>query len=312
MLAPWLLTLLTLLAAGAPPAPFLTSVRDAYPTLSPDGTTLLFQSNRSGRWALYVAGADGTNVRVLLDTGDDPSTAVWSPDGRHIAYVATVDGSTEIFVVAADGSDRRQLTAAPGDDEHPHWGSDGRLWWDSGRTTPDLSLPWNRHHQEVHSMTPDGGDVRRHTDCRALCTYASLSPDGQWLAYRRVLPIAGVAWDQSVSLTNSEIMVARPDGSDERNVSTHAAFDGWPAWSPDSRWIAFASNRGGVANVGQVFAVRPDGSGLRQLTTGEWSNVQPAWAPDGAHVLTYRHVEGAGFEHGFVATTPVEAVSPDE
>jgi TolB protein len=273
--------------------------------LSPDGATLLFQSNRSGRWALYVADADGSHVRILLDSGDDPSTPAWAPDGKRIAFVATVAGSTEIFVVDADGTGRRQLTAAPGDDEHPHWGTDGRLWWDSGRTTPDLSAPWEQQHQEVHSMAPDGTDVRQHTQCRALCTYASLSPDGRWLAYRRVVPSPGRNWDQSGSPRNSEIMVARPDGSDERNVSVDPAFDGWPTWSHDSRWVAFASNRGGDANVGQVYAVRPDGTGLRQLTTGTWSNVQPAYTPDGRRLLTYRHLEGAEFEHGFVAATPL-------
>ena len=296
--------------AVAPEPGFLTSVRDAYPSLSPDGTTLLFQSNRNGRWALYTAAADGSQLRVLLDTGDEPSTPAWSSDGRHIVYVATVGGSTEIFVVDADGANRKQLTAAPGDDEHPHWGPDGRIWWDSGRTTPDLSVPWQDQFQEVHSMAPDGSDVRIHTQCRALCTFASLSPDGRLLAYRRVFTTPGVAWDQSASPRNSEIVVANLDGSDERNVSRHPAFDGWPVWSPDSQWIAFASNREGVPNVGQVYVVRPDGTDLRALTSGTWSNVQPSWSPDGTRLYTYRHVETAQFEHGFVAQTPVEPKRP--
>ena len=39
-------------AAGTAPT-FLTSVRDVYPVLSPDGTTLLFQSNRDGTMDIY-------------------------------------------------------------------------------------------------------------------------------------------------------------------------------------------------------------------------------------------------------------------
>lgn len=61
-------------AAAAEPK-FVTTVRDAYPVLSPDGATLLFESTRSGRWALYTATADGGNLKVLLDSGDDPGDA---------------------------------------------------------------------------------------------------------------------------------------------------------------------------------------------------------------------------------------------
>ena len=39
--------------------------------------------------------------------------------------------------------------------------------------------------------------------------------------------------------SNSEVFVANADGSDARNLSNSPAFDGWPAWSPDDRQIAF-------------------------------------------------------------------------
>jgi hypothetical protein len=48
--------------AAIEPAP-LTRIEDAYPSLSPDGKQLLFQSNRSGRWALYSGDPDGGNGR---------------------------------------------------------------------------------------------------------------------------------------------------------------------------------------------------------------------------------------------------------
>ena len=286
--------------AGAEPK-FLTTVRDAYPVLSPDGSTLLFQSTRNGRWGLHTATADGGNLKVLLDSGDDPTTPTWSPDGRRIAFVANSGGSTEIFTINADGTGRRQLTQARGDDEHPHWGSDGRIYWDSGRTTPDLSVPWNEQFQEVFSMKSDGSDVRQHTRCKALCTFASLAPGGRQLLYRKVIAEPGRNWDQTAAKTNSEIFVADVDGRNERNLSRSPAFDGWPVWSPDSQWIGFASNRGGVPNTGQVYVVRPDGSDLKQVTAGDWSNVQPSFSNDSKRIYTYRHVESEAFEHGFIA-----------
>lgn len=296
---------LSLAAAAAEPQ-IVTSVKDAYPALSPDGTTLLFQSTRSGRWALYTSKPDGTEIAVLLDSGDDPVTPSWSPDGSMIAFAATADSESDIFVMNADGSDRRRLTDDPGDDSHPHWSADGRIFFNSARTTPDRSADWSAQHHEVFSMRADGSDLRQHTQCKSVCTFPSPSPDGKMIAYRKVIAGPGRSWDQSEGLRNSEVFVAKMDGSGERNLTQHPAFDGWPVWTPDSRHVVYATGRDGVANTGQIYAVRHDGSGMKALTSGAWSNVQPSVSPDGATVFTYRHLEGSDYEFGHIAATPAD------
>jgi TolB protein len=269
------------LAIAGDPAP-LTPTEDAYPALSPDGKSLLFQSNRLGRWALFLAEADGKNVRVFLDSRDDPSVAVWSPDGRRIAFVAAVDGDTEIFTINADGSGRRRLTHQPGDDSHPHWSALGRIFFNSARATPDLKADWARQHHNVFSMSADGGDVRQHTRCETVCTYAVPSPDGRKIAFRKVIDAPGLDWALRNIARNSEVVVADMDGGNEVNVTQHAAYDGWPMWSPDGQWLVFSSNRTGRPNAGQLFAVHADGTELTQLTDSARSYVQHSFAPDGA------------------------------
>lgn len=291
-----------ILAASA--ATPLTTVRDAYPSLSPDGSTLLFQSNRAGRNAIYLADADGANVRVIYDA-EEAETPAWSPDGAKIAFVAVLGGDTEIFVMDADGSNVRQITDAKGDDAHPHWSNDGRIFFNSARTTPDLSADWSAQYHEIFSMKPDGSDLKQHTHCRTVCTFGSPSPDGKRLAYRKVIDGQALNWAQEKNERNSEVFVSRLDGTGERNLSDSPAFDGWPVWTPDSRHVVFASNRGGRANVGQVYAIRPDGGGLAPLTDEDWSNVQPSVSPDGGTLYTYRNIENERGEFGHVAATPI-------
>lgn len=282
------------------PASIVTHSRDTYPSMSPDGSTLLFQSTRNGRWALYTTSPDGSDLRLLLDSGDDPVVAKWSPDGRQIAFAATVDGQSEVFVMNADGTGRRRLTDDPGDDSHPVWSSDGRIFFNSARTTPDRSAEWGRQWHEVFSMRADGSDLRQHTRCRAVCTYPAPSPDGRRLAYRKVVETPGRNWDLSASPRNSEVIVSDMDGGGEVNLSNHPGFDGWPVWSPDGAWLIFAANRGETPNVGQVWAVRGDGSGLHQVSHDDWSNTQPGVTPDG-DILTYRHIEYPGRTVGMIA-----------
>lgn len=286
----------------------VTPVTEAYPSLSPDGKQVVFQSKRSGRVALWMANADGTNLRLFLDTGSDPVGAVWSPDGKLIAFADTVDGDSEIFVVGMDGKNPKRLTRIKADDSHPFWSHDGaRLFFSSNRHTPDQTIPFGRQIHDTFSMKPDGSDVRRHTDCKMVCTYPAPSPDGKFLAYRKILLTPGMRWDQTVMPADSEVMVSAIDGTGERAVAPSPAFDGWPAWSPDGRWIAFSSNRGGQVNTGQVFLVRPDGSGLKQLTSGEFSHTTPRWSPDSGKIYSYRHKDFGDSEIGGLAVTDVPA-----
>jgi TolB protein len=300
------------LSFAADPAP-LTATEDAYPVLSPDGKTLLFQSNRLGRWALFLADADGKNVRVFLDSRDDPSVPVWSPDGRRIAFVASVEGQTEIFIIDADGSARRRLTNQPGDDSHPHWSSAGRIFFNSARATPDLKADWARQWHNIFSMNADGRDVRQHTRCQTVCTYAVPSPDGRKIAFRKVVEAPGLDWALRNIARNSEVFVADVDGANELNLTKHAAFDGWPMWSPDGKWIVFSSNRTGRPNAGQLFAVRGDGSDLTQLTDSLRSYVQHSFSPDGSYLYASQTTEALDWSwtYSHVVRLPAEQLQQE-
>jgi len=302
--------LLALAAAASTP---LTAVRDSYPALSPDGKTLLFHSNRSGRQAIWAADGDGGDPRLLFDgggLGTDSGTPVWSPDGSRIAFAMTPLGATDpnesdIYVMRPDGTGARRLTETPGDDSHPHWSADGRrIYFNSARATPDLKAEWTRQWIDIYSMAADGGDVRRHTDCRAVCTYPVPSPDGRSIVHRRVVAEPGLDWSLKPVQRNSEVFVTALDGSAGINVSRSPAYDGWPAWAPDGKWLVFASNRGGPAATGQIFAVRPDGTGLHALSRGGWSRVQPSFAGS-SRLLVYQGREEGETEIGHVAALPV-------
>lgn len=253
--------------------------------------------------------ADGSDVRQLTDMPDDSYGPSYSPDGKLIAFAHGSGGKSDVYIMASDGSAAHQLTTNGLDNSHPHWSPDGhRILFNSSRTTPieDRADP-AKEQDDVFSMALDGTDLHQHTHCNTVCTFASFSPDMKKIVYRKVTNTPGLNWDLSESKRNSEIAVANADGSDERILTNNAAFDGWPAWSPDGKHIAFASNRLGPANQGRIFVMSPDGSAMRQISASPGSYVQPFWSADGRNIYAYNANEVGDDEWGDVVVFVVDA-----
>lgn len=66
----------------------VTELRDGYPDISPDGVRIVFQSNRTGTWQLWIVNIDGTGLLRLTHTGANDTSPVWSPDGTEIMFAS--------------------------------------------------------------------------------------------------------------------------------------------------------------------------------------------------------------------------------
>ena len=240
---------------------------DYEPWWSPDGRQFVFVSNRNGPMNLYRAAADGTLVERLTTHAGPDDTPAWSPDGRWIAFASEVDGDAEIYLVGADGTGLRRLTRSPGPDLHPTWdrASTGILF-NTGRHSANPREP---DRIDLCSQPLAGGEPTCYT-AGGINTYASWSPDGSTILYRR-----------SRGEGRSQIALLRP-GRDPVPLTPGDAFDGWPSWSPDGSRILFASDRTGEF---QVHVMNADGSGVRRLVAQPGRYTNPRWSPAGGSIL---------------------------
>ena len=96
---------------------------EAFPSLFPDGQSLVFASSQTGNWDIYRQ-AVGNRSAVNLTEGSDSydTQPAVSPDGSRIAFRSSRNGGG-VFVMNVDGSDVKQVT-----DEgfNPTWSPDGR------------------------------------------------------------------------------------------------------------------------------------------------------------------------------------------
>jgi Tol biopolymer transport system component len=228
---------------------------------------ILFASERSGNFDIWVVDPDGSHLRQLTSAPGRDLDPSWSPDYRKILFSSERDGNDEIYVMNADGSGQTNLTRHPDQDNLPAWSPDGR------RITYVSRGPFRwLASDDVFVMNADGSSQTRLTFVNyANDNYPRFSPDGRLIAFC------------SARDGNIEIHLMAPDGSNPRNITHSPETDCTPAWSPGGTRIALSTFRDGNW---EVYVMQSDGSAPTNLTrtSGYWEG-NPAWSPDGSRIV---------------------------
>ncbi len=255
----------------------LTSFKNGrlvWPTVANDGTTIVFERN-FGIWSLDVASGKTTEVPITLrgasaSPASDHQTLTQgfqslglSPDGKKVAFVAR----GEVFAASAkDGGDATRITNTPELETQVVWAPDSRrLAYASSR---DGAM-----HLFVYDFTTR--TEAKLTDGPSNDVGATWSPDGKTIAYLRgakELRVVDVATKQDRVLATGQL--DRPPFLSDHEM----------AWSPDGRWIAFASNgTGGFTNPHIVALSGGEARPISFLPNGGTGSL--AWSPDGTYLL---------------------------
>jgi hypothetical protein len=246
--------------------------------------------------------ADATAITRLRETVEVDS-AEWSgggfgdpelsADGKWLVFSGGAYDvpESEIFVLELADPFVMRLTENDVYDGHPTWSPDGtRIAFESYRTG----------NFEIHVMNLDGSGVRNLTQDPGWDSAPAWSPDGTRIAFA------------SRRTGNDDIYVVDADGSNLRRLSPDPAeppptptvdpnkppapiqpprwpSDTDPAWSPDGKRIAFASNRDGNW---EIYVVNANGGPITRLTDHPETDSSPLWCPDGRHIVFQSRRDG--------------------
>jgi TolB protein len=272
-----LLLVIPALGAGATAPSTLTQVTHGLfldPSISPDGHRMVLLSIVGGKEQIFRAKIDGGNpVQITHDPFDHEDPA-WSPVGDKIAYVSMAGGMRVIHIMSLDGSGDEALTPLTQKTIHPNWSADGRSIIYC--TDDDLAPPAKNTSTiyaidlETHLIRPliSGG----------VNTYGVWSPDKRHIAFRKIIG------EINTPHMNSEIFLSDGNGKHPKNLTHNPAFDGWPAWSPDGKQIAFGSNRGSDEKTFRIWVMNADGSNARLVADTTGRATAPQWAKDGSRI----------------------------
>jgi len=264
------------------PAPILEGVVTA-----PNSGGAQFSFSETGN-LVYLAGhAGGQNFSIywmdregkftpLREAPGLYATPAFSPDGNRLALEISDDKRRDVWVYEWERDTLTRLTFAGEANSDPIWTPDGqRIAYSSQEKGGTSNLWWIR---------ADGaGNAQRLTESKILQNLHSWRPDGNVLAFQQQNP--GTTWDiLTLPIEGDEKSGWKPGEPKPFVNSTFAERE--PAFSPDGRWLAYASNDSGSQEV----YVRPfPGPGGRwQISTG--GGVVPKWSRNGKE-LFYRTMD---------------------
>jgi TolB protein len=230
-----------------------------YPSLSPDGETIVFSSNRTGVFDIWSMNTSGTNLRRLTENlGTNYSPSI-SPDGTRIVFTSTgpEDAHQNVWMMDVDGRNKEQIIFCEDCDSlDPEWSPDGSMISFSSSMGGSFQL---------YVANADGSDAKRLTAINAMGGRNDWSPDGTQITF-----YAGAQGSR-------QIYVINVDGTDLRQLTTK--WDNKAAsFSLDGEWLVYAS-RPDIGEDNALWMMHPDGTGQQQVTFNDHPDWQPRWGP---------------------------------
>ena len=93
-----------------PAARITASANDIGLSWSPGGDALVYMSNVTGNWDIFIVNLSG-GVIALTDNPESDGLPAWSPDGARIAFVSNRDGGWGVYLMGSDASDQHKILA---------------------------------------------------------------------------------------------------------------------------------------------------------------------------------------------------------
>jgi Tol biopolymer transport system component len=171
---------------------------DAEGSYSPDGTQIVFTSDRDDDLEIYVMNADGSNQRRLTHGKGYDGGAFFSPDAKTILYRGDRrdDGkqNLQIRIIGSDGGNDRAITDNPIFNWCPFWHPSGRYFIFT-QTDHGAFARGERPNYDLFLMKTEGGEAVRITFDPAFDGLPVFSPDGRqvmWTSRRNGLAEAQI------------------------------------------------------------------------------------------------------------------------
>ncbi len=214
-------------------------VRDANPTISPDGHWMVFASTRERQigtslWIVALGAPRATPRRLTADPGIDQHP-IWARDGRSIVFASTRDGGDfDLWQLAIDRAGNpgptTQLTSGAGHEVMPTIGPAGSIVYAEIEQKSGLEVASHLEERaadgSIRAITAGPGD-----------TSPAISPDGATLIFVRPTLHGDIPQAELFKIERGAWRASGDQLAATRVVALPITDESGPAWSRDGRFV---------------------------------------------------------------------------
>ena len=264
------------------------------PQLSPDGkwvayavdtASLKTDKNETRIWMVPTTGGDAI---PLTAEGVSCTHPRWSPDNKSLAFLSDRKGGhgkTQVWLLSRQGGEAQRLTDTMPNVEDFAWSPDSRrlvlVLRDPTPEELEAAKPKKEHGNGASAAATDS-----QTGADAAESGAEKESKRPWVIDRLLFKQDEVGY---LDRRRTHLYVFDVANRSLTQITSGDYDDSEPAWSPDSKSIAFTSNRSTPdpdatynSDIWTASASNTDkGAHLTQITTNPGEDKSPTWSPDG-------------------------------
>jgi dipeptidyl aminopeptidase/acylaminoacyl peptidase len=273
------------------------------PQISADGQLIAYTvaslslKEDKGQARIWMIPAGGGEPIAMTAEGVNSQHPRWSPDGKLLAFLSSRkdaegnDGKTQVYLLNRLGGEAQRLTDTPQDVDDFAWSPDGkRLVLILRDASPEeLEAAGSRSKEDDGAAEKTGAEKKKKTQ-------------RPWVIDRLLFKEDNVGY---LDRRRTHLYVFDLAAKSLTQVSSGDYDDVEPAWSPDGKFLAFASNRSkpdpDATYAVDIWVVPADGkergANPVQVTTGLAGDHQPAWSPDGKWIAYSTQIDPKLFDY---------------
>jgi TolB protein len=224
------------------------------PHWSPDGSNIIYSSERGRQWGLYLLDfLKMTEKRVFVSKGTNMAGDFF-PRGGSVVFSSSKEGTPDLYILSLRDHELKKLPSTYGIEVSPAVSPDGNT----------IAFVSDRGGSpQIYLMRSDGSDIRRVTFEGSYNTSPSWSPTGDRIVF-------------SCRRGNNQICMIKPDGSELIQLTEQGNNED-PSFSPDGRYITFSSDRDRTKGI---YIMRANGESQKRVSPKGLRSAGPRWSPN--------------------------------